>query len=400
MATGVLISSFQYVGVPAFSAIFGFFKTSSGVQIQRIQIAAQTPPVGGDITVQLVDESGNSYAGAQIVLPSGTTYYDQPLAAPVTLGLGKTVRAQITGVDLGVASDLTVNLIGATAQGPVAPGGGCGPMECQPPQAQLLFFQGNVQPQVEQAAASAAAAANSASAAASSAAAASTSADAASDSSAAAALSVTAAAASATSAAAEATNSANSATASANSASNSAASASAAAVSATEANAAADEAEAGAKAATLQLTAGSVQTIPDATPTAVQWNNAMFDDLVFFNPVNPTRLTIPTGARIARVRLSAGIRWAANTANNRSLKIRANPAGLYAANTIVGSNERPTGATGDLQIISGVITVEDGMYFEVIAEQDSGGGLAIETTAPGNVANFFTIEVMGRTPAP
>jgi hypothetical protein len=88
----------------------------------------------------------------------------------------------------------------------------------------------------------------------------------------------------------------------------------------------------------------------------------------------------------------------ANTANNRSLKIRANPAGLYSANTIVASCERPTGATGDIQAISAILTVEDGMYFEVLAEQDSGGGLDIDTSsAAANVANFFTVEVLKRT---
>lgn len=397
MATGVLISSFQYVGVPSLSAIFGFFKTSSGAQIQRIQISAQTPPTGGNLTVQLVDQSGNAYGGAQIILPSGTPYYDQPLAAPITLGINAVVRAQIVGVDGGVAQDLTVNIIGATAQGTTSPSG-CGPSDCQPPQAQLLFFAGSVQPQVAEAQAAAAAAQSAELGARDAQAQAEAARVLAQTAQTAAETAASASATSATSAASQAANSANSATASANSASASAASASSSNAFMLSAQAAAAEAQSGIKAATLQLTPGSTQTIPDATPTAIQWNNAMFDDLVFFNPVNPTRLTIPASQGIQRIRVSAGVRWDANTTGNRSLKIRANPVGMYTANTIVASCERPTGATGDIQAISAILTVEAGMYFEVIVEQDSTAPLDIDaSSAAENVANFFTIEVLKRT---
>lgn len=397
MATGVQISSFQYVGNPALNAVFGFFKTSSGVQVQRLQIAAQTPPVGGNIVIQLVDQSGNEYAGATITLPSGTSYLDQPLAAPLSLGLSKIIRAKVTGVDTGVAADITLNLIGATAQGATAPSG-CGPSNCQPPQGQVLFFQGNVQLQVEQAQAAANAAETSAEAAATSATAAAASATAAEAAKDDAESEASDAAASAAAAAGSASAAATSAGAAATSAGNSASSASAAAVSASAAAAYAAEAQAGAKAATLQLTPGSTQTIPDATATAVQWNNAQFDDWVFWDASNPTRLTVPAGRNIARVRLTAGIRWTPNAAGIRKIQIRANPVGLYAANTIVASLEVPSDVDGDIQCISPILTVEAGMYFEVLVTQTSGGGLDIFTTAPGNVANFFSLEVMGITP--
>lgn len=395
MATGVLISSFAYVGVPTLSAIFGFFKTSSGAQIQRIQITAQIPPVGGSITVQLIDQSGTAYSGATITLESGNSYYDQPLAAPISLGLSKIVRAQITSVDLGVGSDLVVNLIGATTQGATPPSG-CGPSNCQPPSAQLLFFQGNVQPQVEQAQQAADEAEASA-------------ADALASKDAAAAAQVAAEAAKASAETAEtnaeaqvalaagyATNANNAATASSVYANNSQSSASAAAVSALEAALQAADAQTR-KAATLQLTPASTQTIPDATPTAVAWDNAQFDDLIFFSAANPTRLTIPTNRGITRVRLSAGIRWTANATGERKIKIRGN-GGTYPANSIFASDDRPSDASGDATIQSGVILVQDGMYFEVLVEQNSGGGLDLNNAlAVDNYANFFTIEVMART---
>lgn len=403
MANGVLISAFVYDGLPTLSAIFGFFKTSSGAQIQRIQIAAQTGPIGGNITVQLIDQTGAAYSGAQIILGSGTTYYDQPLAAPITLGLNQIVRAQITGVDIGVASDLVVNLIGATTQGATAPSG-CGPSNCQPPQAQLLFFQGSVQNEVAAAQAAQLAAQNSAAQAQQSA----TDSD---DAKIAAEVAAAAAEAARVNAEAQvvqaanwATNSNNAALASSVYAGQSQASAnlsqsyaSAAAVSAAEAAAQAADAQTR-KAATLQLTVASVQAIADATPTTVSWNNAMFDDLGFFDAGNPTRLTIPANRGIFRVRVTAGIRWAASAVGNRSVKIRANPVGIYSANTFVASDERDSGASGDATLQTGIIQVEEGMYFEIIVEQNSGGALNINTaTAAANVSNFFTIEVLGRT---
>src|SRR5688572_1250235 len=125
MAVGVQISSFVFIGTAILNDIFGFFKAPSSVQIQRMQISAQVGAVGGNITVTLVDVAGTSL-GASAVLASGTNYKDAALAAPITLGPGATVRAKITGVDAGVGGYLTVNLIGATAQGSPAPCG-CGP---------------------------------------------------------------------------------------------------------------------------------------------------------------------------------------------------------------------------------------------------------------------------------
>lgn len=399
MATGVQISSFAYVGAPTLSAIFGFFKSSSGTQIQRLQITAQIPPVGGNVTIQLVDESGNAYSGATVTLPSGTAYYDQPLAAPITLGLGKTVRAQITAVDIGVATDLLVNLIGATAQGANPPSGACGPASCQPPTASLLFFQGSVQPQVEQAQAAADAAAASATGAANDLLGTNTALAAAIVAQTGAETAKTNAEAQVTLAAGYATNANNAASAASVYAGQASASKADAAVFAANAQASALAAAAGPKCGTLELTAGSTQTIPDAMPTAVQWNNTQFDDLVFWSAGNPTRITIPVGSGIQRVRLSAGIRWAASAVGNRKLKIRSNPVGIYAANSIWGSDVRSAGDSGDATVETPILIVEEGMYFEVLVEQNSGGGLDIDTsTGAGNHGNFFTIEVLMRTP--
>jgi hypothetical protein len=125
MAVGVQISSFFFVGTAILDEIFGFFRAPSSVQIQRLQLSAQQGAVGGNVTVALVDASGNALGGT-VVLASGTNYKDTALPAPITLNPGATVRAKITGVDSGIGGYLTLNLIGATAQGSPAPCG-CGP---------------------------------------------------------------------------------------------------------------------------------------------------------------------------------------------------------------------------------------------------------------------------------
>lgn len=389
MANGVLISSFVLAGVPSVNAVFGFFKTSSGVQIQRLQITGQTGPVGGNVTIQLVDESGTAYSGATVALPNGSSYYDQPLAAPVTLGLNKIVRAKVTGVDTGVASDLVVNLIGATAQGSNAPTGCGGSNECQQPAAQLLFFNGSVAQ--EQAAAAASAAEAAASAA--------TAVD---------ARNLAALAESGSVAAKNAAETAEDgaeaqvalAVGWANNANNAAAAAGVYAGQAQTAKTAAEAAQAAAEAAAAagirgaraQLNAAAVKSIADATPTAIGWDGIQFDDAGFWSAANPTRITIPAG--VTRVRLTAGVRWAASATGERKLSIRSNPSGIYEANSIWASDDRPSDATGDATVPTGPIDVEEGMYFEAIVEQNSGGALALETTAADNHGNFLAIEIL------
>lgn len=397
MALGVQISSFFYPGAPTLSKVFGYFGASSGAQIQRIQISALVAPAGGNIKVTLVDVMGNSL-GVTATLANGTAYVDYPLPTTINLVAGNGVRAQITDVDNGTAEDLTVSLIGATSQGPVAPssgGGSCGcgntQSGCVPPVGTMLFFQGSVQDEAAQAAASAAAAASSASAA--------------STSQTAAAASVTSAAASATAAGSSASSAGTSATTATLQAGNAAASAAAAGVSATNANASAVAAAASAAAAAIdvetaykdacvaQLTAGSTQTIADATPTAVAWDSVLFDDNSFWSNANPTRLTVPAG--VNRVRLSAGIRWDANSTGERKIQIRFNPAGTYEANGIWASDDRPSDDTGDATVVTPIIPVAAGDYFEVIVTQDSGGGLDLNTsTAAINRGNFFAIETI------
>jgi hypothetical protein len=90
--------------------------------------------------------------------------------------------------------------------------------------------------------------------------------------------------------------------------------------------------------------------------------------------------------------LSAGIRWTPNATGERQLQIRGNPAGIYEADSIWASDDRPTGVSGDATVTTPIIPVVAGDYFEVVVAQNGAATLDLLTTAADNHANFFTIE--------
>ncbi|MES2568665.1 MAG: hypothetical protein V4710_01270 [Verrucomicrobiota bacterium] len=116
MALGVQIANFYYSGTAQLNEIFGGYTAPSAVQIQRLQVSSRMPAIGGNIVIELVDENGASL-GASITLMASTKYKDYPLPATVTLVAGDAVFAKITEIDLGVAQDFNLILIGATSQG-------------------------------------------------------------------------------------------------------------------------------------------------------------------------------------------------------------------------------------------------------------------------------------------
>lgn len=120
MALGVQIASFYYVGTAVLDEIFGGYTAPSAVQIQRLQLSSRLPPIGGNITITLVNAAGASL-GAEIILPAAWKYRDYGLPAPVTLIAGQAVFAKITGVDSGIAQDFNLILVGATSQGVPVP---------------------------------------------------------------------------------------------------------------------------------------------------------------------------------------------------------------------------------------------------------------------------------------
>lgn len=152
MASGIQISSFPFIGVPALNAVFGYYQAPSSVQIQQLQAFVQTAPAGGNLTIALINSSGTELG--RVVVAAASYYGVASLSTPATLSAGQGVRAKVVGVDLGVAANITVNLIGAVAQFPSGPsycgptaGCGTGTLSCPPPVATMAFFPGTQGPQ-------------------------------------------------------------------------------------------------------------------------------------------------------------------------------------------------------------------------------------------------------------
>lgn len=131
----------------------------------------------------------------------------------------------------------------------------------------------------------------------------------------------------------------------------------------------------------------AINTIPNATTTAIDWGNVVHDDMGFFDSAKPARLTIPE--HVEKVRIVAGVNWANNTAGDRRLYISKN--GKLGGLDIVASSVNPAGATSADTITSPVLSnLKAGDYFQIYVYQDSGAGLDITTVN----SSFVSIEVI------
>lgn len=64
----------------------------------------------------------------------------------------------------------------------------------------------------------------------------------------------------------------------------------------------------------------SAQSIANATPTKVQWNDEVYDTGAFHdNATNNTRLSVPSGSGINKVIVEACIDWADNSTGDRRI---------------------------------------------------------------------------------
>jgi hypothetical protein len=129
------------------------------------------------------------------------------------------------------------------------------------------------------------------------------------------------------------------------------------------------------------VTRSAVQSIPNATSTAISWDNAQINDSAIYSGGSPTRLTVPAGATRVRVTLSSY--WAANSVGVRNLKITINNNSDIVFDIRPAQNE--SGAA-----ISRVYLVQAGDYFEAFVNQNSGGALNIG----GNNGTVFSLEVL------
>ncbi len=111
------------------------------------------------------------------------------------------------------------------------------------------------------------------------------------------------------------------------------------------------------------------------------WDSEDYDtDSFHDSSTNPSRITIPSG--ITRIRLFANILFAGNASGNRYAYIKKNNANFYGCPSFTSNGvSSAAGAIGNhINIVSQVVSVTSGDYFEVRVYQDSGGSLNVLNT--------------------
>ena len=102
------------------------------------------------------------------------------------------------------------------------------------------------------------------------------------------------------------------------------------------------------------------------TTLYVPWEGTLYNTSGFWDPANPTRLTVPKGVKMVKV--AANVLWAANDTGSRLLRVKQNgnymPGLPYVLRTAEG-----TSAT---QGSSGAILVNEGDYFELEVRHEAG----------------------------
>lgn len=124
----------------------------------------------------------------------------------------------------------------------------------------------------------------------------------------------------------------------------------------------------------------AVQSIADSTNTAISFNATNYDTDSFWTGGSPTRITIPTGLGITKVRLSANLQYDNNTTGSRTIQINKNGSGVYIGRVGMAGSAASSGGGFSLNGSTAVISVVDGDYFELNTSQNSGGALNAQAT--------------------
>ena len=96
------------------------------------------------------------------------------------------------------------------------------------------------------------------------------------------------------------------------------------------------------------------------------WGGAIYNTDGYWDPENPTRLTVPKG--VTKVKVLASILWESNNDGFRQLRLKKNGNYAYGLPYVRYQAVSTSGATGT----SSVIEVEEGDYFELDVVQTSG----------------------------
>lgn len=121
----------------------------------------------------------------------------------------------------------------------------------------------------------------------------------------------------------------------------------------------------------------SVQTIPDAVYTKVQYNSEDYDGLNEYDPATNFRFTATVTGRYL---FTAGIYFTANLGSSKEIALA-----LYKNGAIVRQNTVPQAASSDPQSsITSILSLTASDYVEVFVYQDAGGTRDVSTQAFGS----------------
>lgn len=139
----------------------------------------------------------------------------------------------------------------------------------------------------------------------------------------------------------------------------------------------------------------SDQNIATAIGTDVTWDAADDDTEGFYDAGDPTKLTVPVGSGVRKVRVGVGIEWdnAGAGSGIRTVNIRKNGGAFIGQMQLgagVGASVLPSGESG----WTPVLVVAEGDYFEVRVTQSSGITIPVIAGGAGGNPTWFAIEAV------
>ena len=132
----------------------------------------------------------------------------------------------------------------------------------------------------------------------------------------------------------------------------------------------------------------TLQTFGSGVETFLTFQTPIYDTSDFYNSINPTRITIPNG--VSKVKLNCGVSFEANATGTRAVTIRKNGSFISGITTL---GVPGAGNSTDVQVVTPVIDVVVGDYFEVRAVQFSGGSLGVRGSN-ALLLTYFSLEVV------
>lgn len=139
--------------------------------------------------------------------------------------------------------------------------------------------------------------------------------------------------------------------------------------------------------ALVKKTLDAAQSFTTAVIAPITFSTAVYDTSAIFNIANNTRLTVPTG--ITKVKIKANAQIASNATGIRALVIYKNGSSSYDGRAANVSMPLSTEAT-TMQVVSPVLNVVAGDYFEVFFKHTSGANLDVNGWYP----TWFSMEIV------